>query len=114
MRRRSYLLLWALMLVGCTDSGMQAAIGPLVGQNVRFVYDRWGPPTLAAKAFGSTIYTWQWGTMRGDCTVDLFVSDDNTIESWDSRGTTGERSLCAQMAAQLRTGIGFVDHSGLR
>jgi len=113
MHRGLYLALCALVLTTCVDPSMQDAVGPLVGQNVRLILDRWGPPTSSGSAFGSTVYTWQIIDLnRGNCSVNVVTASDGTIKKWDWQGVQG--GSCGAMAAQLRTGIGFVGHEDLR
>ena len=113
MNRGLYLAIGALVLAGCVDSSMQDAVGPLVGQNVRIIFDRWGAPTVSAEAFGNAMYTWKIiDTHNGNCSVDVMALPDGVIKSWDWQGVQG--GTCGAMAAQLRTGIGFVGHADLR
>ncbi len=108
-----YLALCLLVLTGCADTSMQDAVSPLVGQNVRRIIERWGSPTSSGDAFGSTIYTWQVTDIHnGNCKVNVVAFRDGTIKSWNWQGVQG--GTCGAMAAQLRTGIGFVGHEDLR
>jgi len=106
-------MIGVLVLAGCANTSMQDAVGPLVGKNVSLVYARWGPPAVSAEAFGSIINTWRIIDIHnGNCSVNLVTSRDGTIKSWNWQGVQG--GTCGAMAAQLRTGIGFVGHEDLR
>jgi hypothetical protein len=107
-----FLAVCALALAGCVNPSMQDAVGPLIGQNVNIVLNRWPAPSMTAPAFGGTMYSWRILNGSGDCTVNLYSTPDGVLKSWDWNGTQG--GPCASLAAQLRTGIGFMDAGSLR
>ncbi len=100
----------AVSVAGCVNVGMESAVDPLVGQNISVVVGKVGRAATNGSFLGQNIYTWKGGNNSiGYCTVDFFVTDDDTItrSRW-----SGNKGACSAFASQLRTNIGNIGREG--
>lgn len=100
--RLLFLTMMGTALLGCATSRLSNEVKPYVGRNVSDLYARLGKPTGEQETTGDRVYVWSissegvmpsstsaQGTIsvQHDCTLEVTVSDENVIRSYQVEGS---------------------------
>jgi hypothetical protein len=110
MKRLGWLGL-VVLLIGCADQPLKAALDPTIGKNIGVVVAKLGYPNDIHQASGGLIYVWgarsaftnlvpagNATTVPAACTVEIAVGGDSRIQSYQS---TGNQEDCEPFARAL-------------
>jgi hypothetical protein len=100
-----------VLLIGCADQPLKAALDPTIGQSIRVVVAKLGYPNDIHQTSGGLIYVWgarsaftnlvpagNATTGPAACTIEIAVGGDSRIKSYQS---TGNRDGCEPFARTL-------------